>query len=94
MRVEQLYGGGLYLPGECAPELLAAFGRATADAPDELTLSVAFLTLPDLDVVPVPVRGRFVAPPRGLPGQTRTQRKPCSLRSARSPSRCSTPSHH
>ena len=43
------------------PELLAAFGRATAGAPDELTLSVAFLTLPDLDVVPAPVRGRFVA---------------------------------
>jgi len=61
VRVEQLYGGGLYLPGGCAPELLAAFGRATAGAPDELTLSVAFLTLPDLDVVPAPVRGRFVA---------------------------------
>lgn len=61
VRVEQLYGGGLYLPGECAPELLAAFGRATADAPDELTLSVAFVTMPDLDVVPAPLRGRFVA---------------------------------
>lgn len=61
VRVEQLYGGGLYLPGECAPELLTAFGRATAAAPDELSLSVAFLTLPDLDAVPPPLRGRFVA---------------------------------
>jgi FAD/FMN-containing dehydrogenase len=61
VRVEQLYGGGLYLPGECAPDLLAAFGRATATAPDELSLSIAFATLPDRDVVPAPVRGRFVA---------------------------------
>lgn len=58
---ESLYGGGLVLPGECAAELLAAFGRVTADAPDELTLSVAFLTFPDIEPIPAPVRGRFVA---------------------------------
>jgi hypothetical protein len=58
---DSLYGGGLYLPGEAAPELMAAFGRCTADAPDELGLSVAFLTLPDVDAVPAPLRGRFVA---------------------------------
>ncbi len=46
---DALYGGGLYLPGDAAPELLAAFGRCTATAPDELTLSVAVLTFPDLD---------------------------------------------
>ena len=56
-----LYGGGLYLPGESAPELLAAFGRSTATAPDELSLSVAFITFPDVDPVPAPLRGRFVA---------------------------------
>jgi hypothetical protein len=56
-----LYGGGLYLPGECAPDLLAAFVGATATAPDALSLSVAFLTFPDLDAVPAPLRGRFVA---------------------------------
>ena len=53
-----LYGGGLYLPGEAAPELLAAFGRSTATAPDELSLSVAFITFPDIDPVPAPLRGR------------------------------------
>jgi hypothetical protein len=57
----ELYAGGLYLPGECAPELLAAFGRATSTAPDALSLSVAFLTFPTLDAVPAPLRGRFVA---------------------------------
>ena len=55
-----LYGGGLYFPGEAAPDLLATFGRCTAEAPDELSLSIAFLTFPDLDVVPAPLRGRSV----------------------------------
>ncbi|MEU7814753.1 FAD-binding protein [Pseudonocardia sp. NPDC049154] len=55
-----LYGGGLFLPGEAAAEILAAFGRCTAEAPDELTLSVAFVTFPDVDPVPPEVRGRFV----------------------------------
>ncbi|BBG04004.1 MULTISPECIES: FAD-binding oxidoreductase [Pseudonocardia] len=61
VRVEQLYGGGLYLPGESAPALLTAFRRATAEAPDALSLSVAFLTFPGLDAVPAPLRGRFLA---------------------------------
>lgn len=58
---ESLYGGGLFQPGEAAPELLAAFGRVTADAPDDLSLSVAFLTFPDIEPVPAPLRGRFIA---------------------------------
>jgi FAD/FMN-containing dehydrogenase len=58
---DALYGGGLYLPGAAAPELLAAFGRCTATAPDELSLSVAFITFPDIDAVPARLRGRFVA---------------------------------
>lgn len=59
VRVEQLYGGGLFLPGECAGELLAAFGRATAEAPEALSLSVALVTFPP--VAPEPLRGRFLA---------------------------------
>ncbi|GAY12953.1 FAD-binding oxidoreductase [Pseudonocardia sp. N23] len=58
---DAMYGGGLFQPGECAPELLATFGRVTASAPDALSLSVAFVTFPDLDVVPAPLRGRYVA---------------------------------
>lgn len=58
---DAIYGGGLFLPGECAPELLAAFGRVTATAPDALSLSVAFVTFPPIDAVPAPLRGRFVA---------------------------------
>ncbi|GAA1862610.1 FAD-binding oxidoreductase [Pseudonocardia ailaonensis] len=59
VRVEQLYGGGLFLPGECAGELLAAFGQVTAAAPDALSLSVAFVTFPP--AAPAPLRGRFLA---------------------------------
>jgi hypothetical protein len=50
----------LFFPGEAAADLLAAFGRCTAGAPDELSLSIAFITFPDLDAVPPPLRGRFV----------------------------------
>ncbi len=59
--VRTLYGGGLFFPGEAAPALLAAFGPCTAAAPDELSLSIAFITFPDVDAVPPPLRGRFAA---------------------------------
>ncbi len=57
---EALYGGGIYLPGEAAPEMLYAFRDATAAAPDELSLSLAFVTFPDVDALPLALRGRFV----------------------------------
>ena len=56
-----LYAGGLYLPGSAAAELLAAFGQVTATAPDELSLSVAFLSFPDIDQLPASLRGQFIA---------------------------------
>jgi hypothetical protein len=59
--VAGLYGGGLYFPGRAAAGLLEAFGRCTAGAPDELTLSIAFVTFPDLEPVPAPLRGQFAA---------------------------------
>jgi hypothetical protein len=84
---DALYGGGLYFPGEAAAELLDAFGTATATAPDELSLSVAFLTLPGFDAVPAPVRGRFVAHLRvtylGTPGDA--ERLIAPLRAVASP---------
>jgi FAD/FMN-containing dehydrogenase len=41
--VDGLYGGGLYLPGEAAADVLPAFLACARDAPDELTLSVAVM---------------------------------------------------
>ncbi|MBM0275051.1 FAD-binding oxidoreductase [Micromonospora tarensis] len=59
--VSQLYGGGLFFPGERAGEVLTAWGRWTAGVPDELTSSVALLRLPPAPEVPEPLRGRLVA---------------------------------
>jgi hypothetical protein len=59
--VSTLYGGGLFFPGEAAGDLLGAFGQCTAAAPDELSLSIAFITFPDLEPVPADLRGRFAA---------------------------------
>lgn len=57
--VAQLYGGGLFFRGEQAADVLELFREYTAEAPDELSLSVAFVDFPDLPVVPGPIRGRF-----------------------------------
>ena len=44
--VAEIYGGGLYLPGEAAAEVLRAFLACAREAPDELTLSAAVMTFP------------------------------------------------
>ncbi|MFI7658586.1 FAD-binding oxidoreductase [Micromonospora parva] len=59
--VSQIYGGGLFFPGEQAAEVLNGWGRWTAGVPDELTSSVALLQLPPVPEVPEPLRGRLVA---------------------------------
>jgi len=58
--ITRLYGGGLFYPGAHAAEVLAAYRRLVADAPEELTASIAFLRLPELPIVPEPLRGRFI----------------------------------
>ncbi|MGW3783528.1 FAD-binding oxidoreductase [Micromonospora chokoriensis] len=59
--VSRIYGGGLFFPGERAADVLKAWGRWTADVPDEVTSSVALLQLPPVPEVPEPLRGRLVA---------------------------------
>lgn len=56
--VADVYGGALYFAGEDAPEVLAAFTHCTDSAPDELNLSLAFLTCPDRPTLPDEIRGR------------------------------------
>jgi FAD/FMN-containing dehydrogenase len=58
--VERFIGGGLFFDGEHAAAVLAAFATATATAPDDLTLSLAFLRLPPVPGVPPLLAGRFV----------------------------------
>ena len=60
-----LYGGNLIYPVEKAPEVLDAYARWSADLPDEMTSSVAFLNVPPLPAFPEPLRGKSVTALRG-----------------------------
>ncbi|MDF5758979.1 FAD-binding oxidoreductase [Spongiactinospora sp. TRM90649] len=59
--VERLYGGGLYFDVERVPGVLTAWHRWTATVPEETTSAVALLPMPDLPMIPEPLRGRYVA---------------------------------
>lgn len=59
--VARLYGGGLYFDAGLVADVLQAWRLWTATVPDELTSSVALIPLPDLPMVPEPIRGRYVA---------------------------------
>jgi hypothetical protein len=55
--VTRLYAGSLFYPGKHALEVLHAYQRLAAQAPDDLTSSVALLRLPDLPFIPEFMRG-------------------------------------
>ena len=57
--VTRLYGGGLYFAGEHVKQVVDAYRRLVAAAPEELTVSFAFLRLPPVPSVPEPLRDRF-----------------------------------
>jgi hypothetical protein len=61
LELTSIYGGGEYYEAADIPGLLRAY-QAFADAgvPDELSTSIAILRLPDLPVLPPPLRGRTV----------------------------------
>ncbi|GCD97027.1 FAD-binding oxidoreductase [Embleya hyalina] len=59
--VSELYGGGLFLPGESAADILRAYRDWTTTVPERTASSIAFIRYPDLDDVPEPLRGRYVA---------------------------------
>jgi FAD/FMN-containing dehydrogenase len=57
--VTRLYGGGLYFAGEHVTPVVDAYRRLVAAAPQELTVSFAFLRLGPAPSVPEPLRERF-----------------------------------
>jgi FAD/FMN-containing dehydrogenase len=59
--IPQLYGGALYFPGESAPGVLQAYAELAPGLPEEMTLSVALMRLPPLDMIPEPLRGTLAA---------------------------------
>jgi FAD/FMN-containing dehydrogenase len=59
--IPQLYGGALYFPGESATDVLAAYAELAPELPEAMTLSVALMRLPPLEIVPEPLRGTLAA---------------------------------
>ena len=59
MPAEHIYGGRLLWSIDHLSSVLAAFAASSAEAPDELTLWVNLLNLPDFEFIPEPLRGRW-----------------------------------
>ena len=57
--VTQFYGGALYFDGADAGAVLRAWRDWSAVLPDDTNTSIAFLQLPPLPDVPLPLAGRF-----------------------------------
>lgn len=64
--VTQVFGGSLMYPAEMAREVYAFFRAWVADAPEELTSSIATMNFPPLPVVPEPLRGKSFVVVRAL----------------------------
>lgn len=58
--VPQVVGGGLFFAAADAPQVLPVVWTIGAEAPDELSVSLGAIDIPDLPVVPAPLRGRQV----------------------------------
>jgi FAD/FMN-containing dehydrogenase len=61
MPVRTFYAGGLFFATESVAAVLDTWWRWTADLPESMTTSLALLRLPDLPMVPAPLRGRVSA---------------------------------
>src|SRR5207245_7902200 len=55
----RLYGGAIFYDGKDAATVLHAWREWVQTVPEEMTSSVALLRLPDIDVVPPPMRGKL-----------------------------------
>lgn len=55
-----IYGGGLYFSGDVRDAVLHAAWNCAEQAPDDLTLSVAVVTFPDVAPLPTVLRGRHI----------------------------------
>ena len=57
--VPELYGGGIFFPGERAADVLATFLDVIGEAPDALSLSVALVAFPPLPFLPPQISGVY-----------------------------------
>lgn len=56
--VTTIFGGSLIFPAERAEEVFNAYAEWAATVPDAMNSSIALLNLPDVPVIPAPMRGR------------------------------------
>lgn len=58
--VTEIYGGSVFFTGPSASTVLHAFRAWAPTLPEQASASVALMRMPPLDVVPEPLRGKFV----------------------------------
>lgn len=63
--LRQVYGGAVFYPIEDGAEVLEKFAGWTKQLPDEITTALAFMNVPDVPVVPEPLRGKQVVVVKG-----------------------------
>ncbi len=57
--LKDFYAGGIFYPGAAAQEVLTAFSQWAPTLPETVSTSLALLRLPDLDLIPEPMRNQF-----------------------------------
>lgn len=57
---QDVFAGGLYYAGQHAATVLQQFSEWVPTLPTEASASLAFLRLPEMDIIPEPLRGKFV----------------------------------
>lgn len=58
--LDDFYAGGLFYPGAAAQEVLTAFSQWAPGLPDNVSTSIALLRLPDMAIIPEPMRNQFL----------------------------------
>lgn len=58
--ISRIHGGGMHFTGDSAVRALRSWARWTRTVPEEMSSSALIVTMPDLSVVPEPLRGRRV----------------------------------
>lgn len=59
--IATVYGGQLTFDTELVAPALEAWRRWTRDLPEEMTSAITAMTMPDIPVIPEPLRGRYIA---------------------------------
>ncbi len=59
--IEAVYGGRLIFDTGLVEPALEAWRQWTWDVPEEMTSAITMMTMPDLPMIPEPLRGRYIA---------------------------------